>query len=231
MTFEQKNVPMTEPVAHERSLALQLQQALLQISQYAQGSTVDATAIETTARRTLDLIDCYLAGSCAPNQLKLQLEPVALGSIMQDAMHQLYPAARQYGCQLWLKSAGKTDLVYTDKSLAKLAFVGLGHSLIEEAANRDASRRVVFAIKPHRNGPMAGVFSPGMAIRSRSLHQLKALRGQATRQSGDFSGTATGVVLADKLLDRIDRQLFATSFQRLKGFAVTFDKSTQLQIV
>ena len=231
MSFEQKNVPKTESTAYERSLALQLQQALLQISQYAQAGDGNNTVIETTARRTLDLIDCYLMGSSSPNQLRLQLEPVALGSIVQDAMHQLSSAARQYDCQLWLKSSGKTDLVYTDKAVAKMAFVGLGHSLIEEAANRDESRRVVFAIKPHSNGPMAGVFSSGMAIRSRSLHQLKALRGQATRQSGDFSGTATGVVLADKLLDRIDRQLFATSFQRLKGFAVTFDKSTQLQIV
>lgn len=231
MSIEQKNAPTTQFVAHERSLALQLQQALLQISQYAQSTDVDARAIEVTARRTLDLIDCYLLGSRSPNQQKLHLEPVSLGSIVQDALHQLTPTAHQYDCQLWLQSAGNSGLVYTDKELAKMAFVSLGHSFIEEAASQTKSRRVVFALKARRSGPMAGVFAPGVAVKARSLNQLRNLQGQASRQSGSLSNTATGIVLADTLLKRMDSQLFATSFQRLKGLAVTFDKSTQLQLV
>ncbi len=231
MSIEYKNASMTHHATHERSLALQLQQALLQISQYAQGAQVDARAIEVTARRTLDLIDCYLLGSRGPDQLRLHLEPVSLGSIVQEALHQLTPTAEQYDCQLWLKSTGSPALIYTDKELAKMAFVGLGHSFIEEAASQSKARRVVFAVKSRLAGPTAGVFSPGIDVKARSLEQLRNLQGQASRQSGSFSSTATGVVLADALLKRIETQLFATSFHHIKGFAATFDKSTQLQLV
>lgn len=230
MAVEYKNVT-PESDRYERSLALQLQQSLLQISQYAQIDGHNNVSIDVLARRALDMVDCYLAGSIQPNQLALEIETISLGSVAQDALHHLTPTARQYGCQLQLKTSGAKQLVSTDKKLSKAVFVALGHSFIEQAATAGNKGEVVFALRGNSHAQTAGVFVQNAQVSARSLRQLRKLSGNAQKQCSAMAGTSTGIVLADRLLARMEKQLFTTRFQRASGMAVSFAKTEQLQLV
>ncbi len=231
MGIEQKSVTAERDSRQERSLALQVQQALLQISQYAQIGTDSGEEIDIVARRTLDMVNCYLLGSQSEHQMQLQLESISLGSIAQDVLHHLTPTARQYGCKLQLKSAGSGHLIFADKQMTKAALVSLGHSLIEQAATSSDNGEIVLALRGKTETQTAGIFSPNVSVKARSLNQLRLLTGMASKQCAPFAGTGTGIALADALLQKMDKQLFVSRFQRASGFAVSFDQSKQLQIV
>lgn len=230
MVAEQKNVTLQSD-RYERSLALQLQQTLLQISQYAQIDVQNTVSIDVLARRALDMVDCYLASSIQSNQLALELETISLGSVMQDVLHHLTPTARQYGCQLQLKTSGSKQLVSADKKLSKAVFVALGHSFIEQAGMAGNNGEVIFALRGNSQEQTAGVFTANTQVSARSLRQLRKLSGNAQKQCSAMAGTGTGIVLADRLLARMDKQLFTTRFQKASGMAVSFAKSQQLQLV
>ncbi|CAN5615681.1 hypothetical protein BH23PAT2_BH23PAT2_01860 [soil metagenome] len=222
----------TQDALSLRSLAYQLRQPLIQISQYAQagqGSEAEIEAIAITATR---LIDYYILGSQPPEQLQLTLEPISLGAILQESAHELTPIAKQYECAIEVRSSGPSQTVMADARLAKAALVSLGYSFIEGAASADDEHaRVVFASRRRNDERFAGVFSSSSIVRSASLKQIRQLAGKAAQQCTALSGSSSGILVADALCRHMETSLFTTCFQKNPGLAMLFSPSHQLQFV
>lgn len=237
MRIEQKTaLNQADPTLYQRSLAYQIRQSLLQISQYAQtDEPASCQGINAIATSSLKLIDCYLLGTQSDEQLQLHLEPVSLGAIAQDVLHQLAPIAKQYDCQLQLATSKHNQLVATDRRVAGAALLALGCSFVTEAtqqaAGSAAKADIVFAIRGKKDSQMAGVFSQCTTIKARSLRQIRELAGRAPQQCSALSGSGTGIALADLLLSRIDKQLAITRFHRTPGVGMAFTHNQQLQFV
>jgi len=226
-TFSATDTPQV-PLA---TLAQHVRQSLLQIAQYAQSGAGNEPQIDAIARTTTKLLDCYILSSHS-QQLELAVEPVSLGSVLQDVLHQLTPIAKQHDCTMQFVSAGASQLVATNRVLTHAAFLSLGHSFIEAVhTDNSAQRTITFASRQYGGNQTAGVFSPDVTLNARALTQIRTLAGTATQQSGVVPGSSSGIIVADALLSRTSNQLYARKFQNIPGLAAAFIKNKQMQLV
>lgn len=232
MKFEQTHESTDISRVPLATLAQQLRQPLLQISQYAQAGAENQEQIDVLASTTVRLLDSYILSSQS-DQLALPIEPVYLGAVLQEVLHELTPIAKQYDCVLQLAASGTSKLVATNSVFARAAFLSLGHSFIESASALDdqQAHTVLFALRQYRGNQTAGVFSPGLPVNARTLNQARKLAGKAPQQNGALSGSGSGVIVADALLQRMSNQLYASKFQKIPGLAAAFMKNQQLQLV
>src|SRR6266568_3187421 len=88
-----------------RALAEQLKVPILQIArsaELAQTTGVGSTfkEIEYTADMTIKLIDSYLLSVRLQSLPTLEMQPVSVSAVLQDAAHYLSKLAYKYGCDL-----------------------------------------------------------------------------------------------------------------------------------
>lgn len=213
------------------TLAHHVRQSLLQISQLAQAgadSTPDIDAIASTMTRVLD--GYILSGQAG--QLALEVEPVSLGAVLQDVLHELTPAAKQHECHLRFVSSGSNQLVAANRRLVHAAFLSLGHSFIEAQTLDDPRQRIVaLATRYQRGSQTAGVFSPSVKLSAAALAKTRRLAGIAAQQSSALAGSNSGIIVADALLGQNSHSLYASTFQKIPGLAAAFIKNKQMQLV
>lgn len=232
MDIEQKNgYQGDDALVQQQSLAYHLKHALVQINNYNQaGASEQASSI---AQHALTYIDGYLLSSQPDSQLQLMFEPVALGGLLQDVMHQLTPLAQQHNCRLQLQGHSRSKLASVDKRMVRAVFYSLGCELMTAAASESGKQpaEVIFALRDQPQTVQAGVYAANIKVSARSMHALRKLVGQAPRPCPTIPNSAGGIILADSLLQRMGSRLSASRFQRQPGLAAHFPQNQQLQIV
>lgn len=213
------------------ALADQLKLPLLQIARGAELATFDEplrSNIASTADVALRLIDGYIL-SIAPKQSRLELEPVSVSAVLQEAAHRLSHLARQYECDLQISLSGKYGPVMANRENLEAAITMLGYSFIEAQQHEDKRPSVILGAHKSANGLVAGIFGTQSSISGEMFRRAKALYGSARQPlvAGSAFGSV-GIFIADSLLQSMSSPLKPAKHNKLLGLAATLLPSQQL---
>lgn len=238
---------MTDLLGGERlyiALAEQLQVPLLQIARLAEsGATLRFSKskhqqlmglIELTSSTALRLLEAYtLSMRVADDQLMLNLEPVSLSSVMQDAAHQLSTLANRYDCKLELSIDGRYGPVMANPAAIEHAMLSLGYMIIESTAARGKRHNVLrFGVHRSRAGLVAGIFGEMDDLQNKAYIRARSLLGRARQPIPGLSATSgAGLFVADTLFSAQSAPMKVMRHQKQLGFGATFMPSHQLVLL
>lgn len=215
------------------SLAEELKLPFLQIARQAELRDPGAlTSISHIADMSLRLLEGYTANLGHVNQSSLQIEPVAVSSVLYDTAHVLNPFARQYNCDIELHIAGKYGPVLADKDILRTALTLLGYNMIGASPTEKGRHRLILAVHRSQKGLVTGFYDSEKKIHKDALRRGKALAGTA-RQTlpAALSNSGAGLYIANSLLEMISPALRIARHQKLFGLATTLPLSKQLSLV
>lgn len=220
------------------AIAEQLKVPLLHIAQFAELAEakpmLQVQRIENVADMALRLLDGYIfSRKLALDQLPLNMEPITVSSVLQDAAHKLTRIANDYSCELELNSGGKFGPVFTHRQSMEAAMVLLGYSFIlgQQESQRN-KRRVVLAAHRSRYGITSGIYGHNKGLSASMFKRARMLYGKAHNPlSAIGNGSGASVFVADKLLNSIDTRLYVSRHNKLTGLAAVFAPSFQLRLV
>jgi len=223
------------------SLVEQLSRPMLQINQLAElAENATATELEeqwqvvrAITNASLQLVENYALSLRLHGKLtKLELEPLAISSLLYDTAHVLTPFAKQYGVRLELDLSSRLQPILADRSVLQSAMTSLGQVFILASAEGDEVGAVSLAAHRSRYGVVAGMYGKHQQLSTDSLRRAHAMQGKARQPLQRLvSGPATGVFVAESLLQTLSAHLHVARFHNLTGLAATLPASSQLQLV
>ena len=218
-----------------RALAEQLKLPLIQIARQAElgNSRGDSNkALAQTADMALSLIDGFLLSTNIYAQQRLELEPVAISSVLYAASQDLKDHARQYNCDIEISLAGKYAPVMGSFNALRLAFTALGAAFIDAQPNEAGPKRITFAAHSSNKGIVAGIFGSQPGLSADMYKRAKALYGLSKQPfASTFSNASAGVFVADSLFSSVASPLKVSSHNKLSGLATTLLPSKQLKLI
>lgn len=220
-----------------RALAEQLKLPLLQIARQAELGIDGATSsrgavVSQTADMALSLIDGFLLSTDIYAQQMLELEPVAVSSVLYAVSQDLKSHALLYDCDIDVSLSGKYAPVMGSFNALRLAFTTLGAAFIDAQPNDAGPKRIILAAHSNAKGIVAGIFGSQPGLSSDMYKRAKALYGTSKQPlASTFSNASAGVFVADSLFSTVATPLKVSSHNKLSGLATTLLPSKQLQLV
>lgn len=221
------------------SVVEQLSRPLLQMSHLAElaqsgePTLDDWKLMHTIAQSSLQLVESYSLSLRLQGKLTaLEMEPLAVSSLLYDAAHLLDPVAKQYGVTLELDAGPRMTPIYGDRQVLQSVLTSLGHVFIASGAEQDTPVRVRLSAHRGRYGVVTGLYSSLVDLGTDSLRQARQLHGTARQPLQRLiSGPAAGVFVADSLLASLQSRLHVARYHKLSGLAATLLPSQQLRLV
>lgn len=217
-----------------RALAEQLKLPLIQIARRSElGGDANSSKIVTeTADMALSLIDGYLLSTDIYAQQTLDLEPVAVSSVLYAVSQDLKSHARSYDCEIDISLSGKYAPVMGSFNALRLAFTALGAAFIDAQPNDSGPKQIILAAHSSNKGIVAGIFGSQPGLSADMFKRARALYGVSKQPfASTFSNAAAGVFVADSLFSSVATPLKVSSHNKLSGLATTLLPSKQLQLV
>lgn len=188
-----------------------------------------------TTEAGLQLIEAYRLALRAGDDNQLQVEPIAVGSIMQEVAHQLAPYAEQYATDLEVDIQGKLTPVLAHKPSLSAALQCLSASMIRAQSAASNQKRYRLLLGAHRSADnviTAGVFSEVKGLSDKTLRTAHSLVGRAHQPLPNVpAGAASGVLIADMLCAAMWQPLRAAAHRKMSGLATIVPVSKQMQLV
>lgn len=223
------------------SLADGLSHALLQLSRLSETAVQEkATAqlahwetVRDITQASLQLLEGYAL------TLRLQqglehpvVAPVAISALLADTAVLLGPYAKQFGVQIELDASSRLEPILSDKLVLQAALVSLGQVFILAHSETEQPKPIRLAAHKTRYGIVVGLYGQGIEMSSAALRRARNLRGKAHQPYSQFvSGPASGVFVADGLLQSVSSHLHAARYHNVAGLAATIPVCQQLQLV
>lgn len=209
---------------------------LLELEKYSKKTTpVHTRSMLLNVESGLQLIEAYRLALRTGSSESLPLEPVAVGSVLQDVAHQLAPYAAQYSTQLEVEVKGRLKPVLAHKPSLVAAIQVLSASLIRAQAAEKRQKNYRLLLAAHRsdeNGIATGVFSSMNGLSDRTLRSARSLIGRARQPLPQVPvGAASGVLIADMLCAAMWQPLRASAHQGMGGLSTSVPSSKQLNFV
>ncbi len=162
----------------------------------------------------------------------LELEPLAVSSLLYDTAHVLEPYAKQLGVTLELDTGPRAVPVMADRAVLRAALTSLGQVFIDGGSQQEKTAIVRLAAHRSRYGMVAGLYTDMTSLGAESLRQARQLQGKARQPLQRLvSGPAAGVFVADALLHNLASRLHVARYHKLTGLAATLAPSAQLQLI
>jgi len=194
-----------------------------------------AQVLEANAEAGLQLIEAYRTALQADQTNTLELEPVAVGAVLEEVAQCLEPYAKSYATKLEVDVIGRFTPVLAHKASLVVAMQSLGASIIraQAAQSRRKQYRVVFgAHRAPDNLITAGVFSATDGISDQTLRAARSLVGKARQPAAVLPpGSVSGVLIADMLCSAMWQPLRQAAHRQLHGLATAVPLSKQLQFM
>jgi len=188
-----------------------------------------------SAEAGLQLVEAYRLALRATDHDITQMEPVAIGAILDDVANRLEPYAKQYATDLIVDIQGSLTPVLAHKPSLEAALQCLGASIIRAQAASVNQKRYFIMLGAHRgsSGAIAtGVFSEFTDLSDKTLRTAHALVGKAQQPLPNIpAGAASGVLIADMLCASMWQPLRAAAHRKISGLATSVPMSQQLQFV
>ena len=224
------------------SLSEQLSHTFLLIARSVEQPALAAsdTTLETTLKRVHDLAEAAtqlteayaLSARLQQQVVTPNVEPVAISSLFYDTVQQLMPLAKQYGVELRLDDLTRLQPVVGDAQILRAVLMSLGQIFVLAAAESDTPVQVRFAAHRSRYGIVAGIYTPASELSVDAFRRAKKLYATTSQPlSRLVSGPATGVFVADTLLQSLSAKLHVARYRHLTGLAMTLPMCKQLQLV
>lgn len=183
----------------------------------------------------LQLIEAYKLLLNTNDYEKLPTEPLAMGAVMEDIAHKLYPYAKQYNTTIEVSVQHKLAPVLAHQPSLNAAMEVLSSSLIRAQAAQTEKTKYNLVLGAHRsseNTVAAGVFSSAQGLSDRTLRAARGLVGKARQPLPAVpAGAAAGVLVADMLCAAMWQPLRAAAHHNLPGLVTMLPSSKQLQFV
>lgn len=191
--------------------------------------------IELTADTALQLIDNYIFGmQLSSGQLSLVLEPVSIGSVLDEAAHRLAAYAQQYHIELELKLTGRFVPVMAHKPAFVSALCCLGQVLIEAKSQQADGKQVVTlaAHRTNRGDITAGIFGGSEAVTTDMFRRARQLYGRVRQPMFSVtSSSGAGIFVADSIFSAMATKLRVAHHGNLAGLAASFQPSRQMTLI
>lgn len=188
-----------------------------------------------SAENGLQLIEAYRLALHAEDIHEAQLEPVAVGAVLQEVAHQLTPYAKKYATDLEVDIKGKLTPVLAHQPSLNAALQVLSSSFIRAQAAQAQQKRYRLLLGAHRglDGVIStGVFSNVQGLSDRALRMARSLVGRARQPLPSMpAGAASGVLIADMLCSAMWQPLRSAAHQNMGGLVTAIPVSKQLQFV
>ncbi len=218
------------------ALAEELKLPLLQIARATEAGqpiTNDvAASVNIVADMALRLVDTYILSFAADSQRQLELEPVAVSSVLQDAAHRLSGVAKHYDNEVRVDLSGKYGPIMGERKSLEAAFTLLGYSLLTDVDEVETTPYITLGAHRSVHGIVAGVFASQAELSADALRRARALNGSA-RQTlpNSYHGNGAGVFVADSIFRHFAGPLKVSRHNKLVGLAATLLPSQQMQLV
>jgi hypothetical protein len=217
---------------------LQIKTSLEVLEGKSLSSKASTTHIDTMALSVeggLQLIEAYRLALRAGSENHMQMEPVAVGAVLQDVADQLEPYAKQYATDLVVDIQGKLTPVLAHRPSLEAALQCLGASMIRAQAAATQQKRYHLMLGAHRSkdGAIAtGVFSDVQGLSDKTLRTAHNLVGKAHQPLPTIpAGAASGVLIADMLCASMWQPLRAAAHRKMSGLATSVPMSRQMQFI
>jgi hypothetical protein len=183
----------------------------------------------------LQLIEAYHLALKSDINFQQDMEPVAIGSILQEVAHNISPYAKQYATDLEVDITGSLTPVLAHRESLIAALQCLSTSMIRAQSASGQKKRYLLVLGAHR-GPdnliSTGVFSEVQGLSDKTLRIAHNLAGRAHQPlSGIPTGAASGVLIADMLCSSMWKPLRAAAHRKLRGLATSVPVSKQMQFI
>lgn len=223
------------------SLTERLSHFFLQIARLAEQSAAEPPkkaaeirrVIETVSAAATTLTEAYTMDVRLRSRLVSPVsEVVTVSSLLHEVEHTLQPLAAQYGVKIAVDDSCHLSPVLGDPVILSAALSSLGQVFVQAMAELNPGETLRFAAHRTRYGVVAGVYMESGEVSTDAFRRAKKLYGKVSEPFGKLvSGPATGVFVADSLLQMVSAKLHVARYQHLSGLAVTLPVCSQLQLV
>lgn len=216
----------------KQSMALirELKSSLYEIARRAELGKHSANAIQLQAELSLKLIDSYILSAMSEHgQLALEMQPLALGSVMHEAAHETR------------KTSQATEIVVEAHALSPVmthrtalsGFLAMASNVLEEIRQNSGAGKLVFRSYSERSGKIGvGVFIENDSLSAVDLRAALLLSGSSQMAlSRHSAGSGVMLSVADTLASALGGCMQVKRMGNLRGFATCLPKSTQLSLV
>jgi signal transduction histidine kinase len=214
-----------------RSLACELKSPLINIARQAELAELsEFVEIQQTAEQALNLIDNYLLSAQSEyGQLKFDLEPVSIGSVLYEASSQLRPFAKRQNVDLVLDDRMQ-EPVMTHRGAMTAVLVAFGQVLMTGENGR--YRELVLRSYKTREGSLGvGVFTD-VDLSKNDLRQALDFQGKAQMPLAKVSNKAhVSLLIAENLCRAVGGNMSVKKMGKLRGFTTRLPRSEQLSFV
>lgn len=190
-------------------------------------------AIEHNSNLAMQLVEGYLIGlQLAGSQQNLDLEPVSVGSVLNDAAHQLSGIAGEYGIDLEILIHGRQRLIMGNPRALRAAFLNIGSTLIASQPRNSGHSSVTLASYPQGALMIAGVYGNQSIVTRREWRRAQGLYGRARQPMKSLSATnGAGLFVADTIFRAMASELRPSHHRKQHGLAASLSLSQQLQLM
>lgn len=160
------------------------------------------------------------------------LEPVAITSLLHDTVHILAPYAKQHEIEIMLDMPSRLEPVVSDRAILQSALLSLGQVFISAQAETDEPGVLRLGAHRGRAGIITGWYGQGYELTAWALRRARRLHGAVHQPFHELtSGAASGVFVADGLLEAVSSGLHVARYHKVQGLAATLPMCRQLQLV
>lgn len=214
-----------------RALLRELKYTLYRLARLAEHQNSSSFAeIQVDSEQSLQLIDSYLLSSASEyGQLKLDLTPIAIGSVMHEASLELRCIAKLSYVQMNVQARANQP-VMTNRTALNGFLTSVGQ-VINDSTNKSAE--LVMRSFTSKDGSIGvGVFAREFDVTSGDLRNSLDTTDEALMPFARHSAKS-GVLLtiADGLARSLGGSLEVKRLGKLRGLATTLPKSDQLSLV
>ena len=226
-----------------RAVAEELKLPLMRIARLAELSHLikdsdqlgeQLQSIESNSELGILLVESYLMGLVlSDSQQSLDLEPVSIGSVLNDIAHQLGPIARQHNLDLEVQVDGRHQLVMANYRGLSAALLSVGSTLLT-AHPTEVDKRpdpMVLAAYNYRGNLLTGVYGEQPTIKG-AWQRGTGLYGRARKPLLPLNSTnGAGLFVADTIFRAMSSRLRPAQHHNKAGLAANLIFSQQLQLV
>jgi signal transduction histidine kinase len=189
--------------------------------------------IDLTSQAALQLVDGYLLSmQVLRGQLKLELEPVSLASLLEEVRHRLADYAAAHGCKIELEVQGRYGPVMAHKRALESALLNLAYSFVEVSQAEDTAADIHLVVRKTAGGVSAGMYSAIESLSNDMLARARRLYGRARQPLSALGPNAgAGFFVADTLLGSMASHVQAARYHAMPGLSATFVQSRQLSLI
>lgn len=184
------------------------------------------------ANSALHLIDSFVISSkIYTNQTALPLQPVSVKAVLYDCNQKMSNFAKLQQTKVDIDIQRGVGLAMANNIALTSAISSLMYSFLLNNQNEN-DQNLVLSLKKYKQSIRVGVFSKGIDINSSTINIARKLSGVAGQLAPDFvHGSSAGILLADKILSRMNMTLRAVKERRAVGLAVDLVPSQQLKLL